>query len=149
MTTQGEFAVTIQAPPQVVWPWIAQLEKHVEWSTKDYRVEWISGEPNAVGSRYRSVGWVPGDKHHVNEGTITESVPIERFALDADDKEGTFHNTYFLRDLGGSTEVTFHLVFPEMKGAAAILAPPLFATIGKSDTRKRMQRLKEQVEASA
>ena len=147
--TEGKFPVTIQAPPSVVWPWIAQLEKHIEWSRKAYRVEWLSGEPNAVGSRYRSVGWVPGDKNHVNEGTITESVANERFALDADDKEGTFHNTYTLRDLGGTTEVTFHLVFPKMKGAAAILAPPLFATIGKSDTRKRMQLLKQKVESSA
>ena len=148
MTTQGEFPVTIKAAPSVVWPWISQLEKHAEWCNHDYNVEWVSGEPNAVGSRYRSVGWVPGDKKHVNEGTITESVPNERFALDADDREGTFHNTYVLRDLGGSTEVTFHIVFPEMKGAAAILAPPLFAMIGKSDTRKRMQLLKEKVEAS-
>ena len=146
--TQGEFPVTIQAPPSVVWPWIAQLEKHAEWSTKDYRVEWLSGEPNAVGSRYRSVGWVPGDKKHVNEGTITESTPNERFSLDADDKEGTFHNTYTLRDVGGATEVTFRLVFPKMKGVAAIMVPPVFATIGKPDTRKRMRLLKERIEAS-
>ena len=88
--TEGSFPVTIQAPPDVVWPWISRLEKHVEWSNKPYRVEWISGEPNAVGSRYRSVGWIPGDKDHVNEGTITEIVPNERFALEADDKDGMF-----------------------------------------------------------
>ncbi len=60
MTTQGDFPVTIQATPSAVWPWISQLEKHAEWSTKPYRVEWISGDPDAVGSRYRSVGWIPG-----------------------------------------------------------------------------------------
>jgi uncharacterized protein YndB with AHSA1/START domain len=146
--TEGTFPITIQAPPDVVWPWISQLEKHVEWSNKPYSVEWISGEPNAVGSRYRSVGWIPGDKDHVNEGTITESVPNERFALEADDKDGMFSNTYVLRDLGGSTEVTFHIVFPKMKGITALLAPPVFATIGKSDTRKRMQRLREKVEVT-
>ncbi len=36
-----------------------------------------------------------------------------------------------------------------MKGMTAIMAPPLFATIGKSDIRKCMQLLKEKVEASA
>ncbi len=66
-------------------PWISQLEKHVQWSAKPFSVEWVSGEPNAVGSRYRSVGWVPGDKKHVNEGEITEVVPNQRFALRADD----------------------------------------------------------------
>ncbi len=147
MTTQGEFPITIQAPPEAVWPWISQLEKHVEWSTKAYTVEWLSGEPNAVGSRYRSVGWVPGDKKHVNEGVITEVVPNERFALRADDVEGTFENTYTLRPAGSGTEVIFHLVFPDMKGLKAPAAALLFATIGKSDTRKRMQLLKTKVEA--
>jgi uncharacterized protein YndB with AHSA1/START domain len=147
--TQGEFPVTIQATPSEVWPWISQLEKHAEWSNKPYSVEWISGEPNAVGSRYRSVGWVPGDKHHQNEGTITESVSNERFSLDADDKEGTFKNTYILREVDGATEVTFRLVFPQMKGVMAVMAPVAFATIGKSDTRKRMQRLKQKVESGA
>ncbi len=147
--TEGEFTVTIQAQPSVVWPWIAQLEKHADWSTKAYRVEWLSGEPNAVGSHYKSVGWVPGNKNNVNEGTITEIIPNERLSLEADDKEGTFHNTYTLRDLGNATEVTFRLVFPKMKGMAAIMAPPLFATMGKSDIRKCMKLLKEKVEASA
>jgi uncharacterized protein YndB with AHSA1/START domain len=148
MTTQGLFPVTIQAPPSVVWPWIGQLEKHVEWSTKSYSVEWISGEPNAVGSRYRSVGWVPGDKQHVNEGVITEVVPNERFVLRADDVEGPFENTYTLRPVGDGTEVTYHLVFPQMKGVKGPAAALLFATIGKSDIRKRMQLLKAKVEGS-
>lgn len=59
-------------------------------SSKPYSVEWVFGEPNEVGSRYRSVGWVPGDRNHVNEGEITEVIPNQRFALRADDKEGTF-----------------------------------------------------------
>ena len=146
--TQGEFSVTIAAPPETVWPWISQLEKHVEWSAKPYSVEWLSGEPNAVGSRYRSVGWVPGDKDHVNEGVITEVVPNERFALRADDKEGAFENTYVLKPSGAGTEVTFSLVFPKMKGVMAALTPVVFATMGQPDTRKRMEKLKATVEAT-
>ena len=149
MTTRGVFPVTIQAPPETVWPWVGQLEKHVEWSTKPYKVEWVSGEPNAVGSRYRSVGWVPGDKNHVNEGEITESIPNELFVLRADDEQGPFENTYTLRPVsGGGTEVTFRLVFPQMKGIAALLVPVVFGTVGKADVRKRMNLLKAKVEAS-
>jgi uncharacterized protein YndB with AHSA1/START domain len=146
--TQGTFPVTIEAPPGVVWPWVAQLERHAEWSPKPYRVEWISGPPNAVGSRYRSVGSIPGDKDHVNEGEITEVVPNERFALRADDPQGPFRNTYTLRPVGQGTEVTFSLVFPQMKGMAAMLAPVVFATLGKADLRRRMQLLKSKVEAA-
>ena len=60
--TSGEVTVTIDAPPERVWPWVADLGKHAAFSPKPYSVEWIEGEPNAVGSRYRSVGEIPTDK---------------------------------------------------------------------------------------
>ena len=147
--TQGEFSVTIAAPPQTVWPWISQLDKHVGWSPKPYSIEWISGEPNAVGSKYRSVGWIPGDKTHVNEGEITEVIPNQRLALRADDKQGSFQNTYVLKPSGDGTEVTYTLVFPRMKGVMAAMVPVAFVMFGKPDIRKRMAKLKAAVEASA
>jgi uncharacterized protein YndB with AHSA1/START domain len=147
--TQGEFSVTIAAPPETVWPWISQLEKHVEWSPKAYSVEWISGEPNSVGSRFRSVGWIPGNKNNVNEGEITEVIPNQRLALRADDKQGSFQNTYVLKPSGDGTEVTYTLVFPQMKGVMAAMVPVAFTMFGKPDIRKRMAKLKEAVEAPA
>lgn len=80
-----------------------------------------------MGSHYRSVGWIPGDAHHVNEGEIIESVPNERFVLRADDDQGPFWNTFTLRPSGGGTEVTLTLVFPKMTGMVAVAAPLLFA----------------------
>lgn len=146
--TRGEFVVTVAASPEDVWPWVADLGKHAEWSTKAYRVEWISGEPNQVGSRYRSVGWVPMDKDHVNEGEIVEVRAPTRFALRAEDREGTFNNVYDLRPVDGGTEVTFTLEFPQMKGLNAAMVPILFAVSGKPDIRKRMQLLKAKVEGT-
>jgi uncharacterized protein YndB with AHSA1/START domain len=146
--TEGTFTVRVSASPDAVWPWIADLGKHAEWSPHAYSVEWISGEPNAVGSRYRSVGWVPGDKNHQNEGEIVEADRPRRFALRADDKEGTFQNEYVLTDApDGATDVAFTLTFPEMKGLMAMLVPVIFQVSGKPDIRKRMQLLKERIEA--
>jgi len=71
-----------------VWAWVADLARHAEFSPKPYTMEWIQGEPNAVGSRYRSVGSVPGDSHRENEGEIVENRPMERFAFRAQDKDG-------------------------------------------------------------
>lgn len=149
MTTQGTFTTTIAAPPAAVWPWIAQLEKHPDWSPKPYQVERTSGEPESVGSRYHSVGWVPGDKHHENDVLITDVIPQKRLALRAEDELGAFENTYALRPVDGGTEVTYHLVFPALKGMAAVMVPVLFPLVGKADIRKRMALLKEKVEASA
>jgi uncharacterized protein YndB with AHSA1/START domain len=149
MATKGTVTVTIAAPPENVWPWIADVTKHTEWSPKPYRVELVSGEPNAVGSRYRSVGWVPpNDNNHANDVEITQVVPMTRFALDATDSNGTFVNTFDLRSVAAGTEVTFLIVFPQMKGMSAIMVPILFPLVGMSDIKKRMQLLKQKVEST-
>src|SRR3954469_7906532 len=109
----GTFTKTIDAPPTAVWPWIGQLEKHADWSPKTYKAELVSGEPGAVGSRYRSVGWVPGDKQHSKDVTIVEMVPEQRLELRSDDPQGSFKNAYTLRPVGAGTEVTYEIVFPE------------------------------------
>jgi uncharacterized protein YndB with AHSA1/START domain len=148
MTTQAVSSINIDAPPEAVWPWIGQIERHAEWSPKQYKVELVSGEPDTVGSKYRSVGWVPGEKEHKMDVLLTEVVPGERFALCADDQQGSFTNTFDLRRTDQGTEVTYQLVFPPMKGIAALVVPLLFPLVGKADIRKRMKLLKAKVESA-
>lgn len=147
MTIIGRFCIVIDAPQRAVWPWVADLAKHADWSPRAYEIELVSGSANHPGSRYRSAGWVPGDRHHVNEVEITEVLPYERFALRADDPMGSFDNCYTLRDLGNGTQVDFELVFPPLHGVAAVMVPVLFPLIGKADIRKRASLLKMKVEA--
>ncbi len=149
MTTQGSESIMIEASPEAVWPWVARLEKHPEWSPQPYRVELVSGEPETVGCTYRSVGVVPGDKNHANEVEVSEVVPGRRFALRAHDENGYFENSFDLQPSGTGTEVTFKLVFPQMKGVTKFLLPVLFPIVGKSDMRKRMALLKAKVESGA
>ena len=58
------YTVTINAAPEKVWPLVADLDRHGDWSPKPYKVEWESGQPNAVGSTFKSTGWLPQDKNH-------------------------------------------------------------------------------------
>jgi uncharacterized protein YndB with AHSA1/START domain len=146
--TSGDFEITIDAPVKRVWPWVADMGKHAEWSIKPYKMEWIQGEPNAVGSRYRSVGSIPGDKEHENEGEVVENKPQERFALRSNDKQGTYANVFTLTPVGQGTKVTFHLDFIQMHGMAALLIPVVFPLSGKKDIRARMAMLKQKVESS-
>jgi uncharacterized protein YndB with AHSA1/START domain len=148
MTVQGTFTVTIDAPPDKVWPWIADVTKHGEWSPKEFSAELVSGESGKVGSRYRSVGWIPNDKNHANEVEITEAVAGERLVLRSDDELGSFTNTYVLRPSGAGTEVVWTLAFPPLKFPMSMLAPLLFPIVGKPDGRKRVQLLKKAVESA-
>ena len=147
--TSGKFEITIDAPASRVWPWVADLGKHAEFSPTPYSVDWTGGEPNAVGSRYRSVGVIPGDKHHVNEGEILEYDSPRRFVLRAHDKQGSYLNTFELTPQGEATTVTHRLDFEEMHGPSALMVPVLFPLWGKGQIRARMALLKKVVESSA
>ena len=148
--TGGRFPVQIAATPEQVWPWVADLDRHAEWSPQPYTMTWTEGAPNAEGSKYHSTGEVPGDKHHQNDGTITEVRPPERFAFIAHDHDGDFTNIYTLTPKDGGTEVVHTLAFPErLNGAARFLAPVLFPLVGAPRFRARMQVLKAKVEGSA
>jgi uncharacterized protein YndB with AHSA1/START domain len=150
MTVQDTVSTTIQAAPEAVWPWVADISRHNEWSPKPYRAELVAGEMNAVGSRYRSVGWVPpNDGNHANDVEITEVVPMTRFALRATDESGAFVSTFDLLPVVGGTQVTFHIVFPPMKGLSAVMVPLLFPIVAKPDFRKRLALLKRMVEATS
>jgi uncharacterized protein YndB with AHSA1/START domain len=108
--------VTIDAQPEAVWPWVADLSKHAHWSPKPYRIEWLEGEPNAVGSRFHSAGVIPGDKHHENEGRITENQPTTRFAFRSSDPQGEYAHAYTLSPNGGGTDATHRIEFVKMRG---------------------------------
>lgn len=140
---------TISAPIEVVWPWVAHLDKHGDWSPKPFKIELISGEMNAVGSTYKSLGFIPPvEKNHENKVEITESIPNSRFAFKAHDANGDFQNIFTLKSVAGGTEVTFHHVFPKMVGMARILLPILLPLTGKKDAMKRLGMLKSKAEAS-
>jgi len=148
MTVQGTFTTTIDAAPEKVWPWIVDVTKHGEYSPKEFTAELVSGEPGKVGSRYRSVGWIPNDKHHSNEVEVVEAVPYERVVMRSDDSLGPFTNTYVLRPVGTGTEVAWTMQFPPLRFPMSVMAPLLFPLVGKPDGRKRVQLLKAKVEST-
>ena len=149
MTVQGTFTVTIAAPPEKVWPFVADVTRHGEYSPKPFAAELVSGEAGKVGSRYRSKGWVPNDKNHGNEVEVVDAEAPTRLVLRSDDPLGAFSNTYVLRPVGEGTEVTWTMAFPPLRFPMSVVAPLLFPIVGKSDGRKRVQLLKAAVESSA
>src|SRR5690349_1844627 len=115
MAVRGTFTVTIDATPDKVWPWVADVTKHGEYSPKSFSAELVSGEAGKVGTRYKSVGEIPNDKHHSNEVEVVEAVPNERLVLRSDDALGPFMSTYVLRPAGTGTEVAWTVEFPPLK----------------------------------
>lgn len=138
----------INAPVDKVWPLVSDLTTHPQWSPKPYSVELVSGEGGAVGSKYRSVGFIPpAEKNHANDVEITEIVPKSKFVFRAHDANGYFNNIFTLDAVGQGTRVTFQHDFPKMKGPARFLLPILLPIFGKKDAMARMNLLKAKAEA--
>lgn len=141
--------VTINATPEKIWPYISDLNRHHEWSPKPFAIEWVSGEPNAVGSTFGSTGALPQDKNHVMEGTVLSSDAPKRFSLKSHDKGGEFVNTLELTPQGEQTKVTRTVEFPPPKGAFVVLLPILLPLVIRPGIQKGMDLLKTKVEGSA
>ena len=147
--TPGEFTVTIDAKPEVVWPWVADLSSTLDWSPKPYRIEWLEGEPNAVGSRFHSAGVIPATSTTRTRARSPRTSRPTRFAFRSSDPQGEYAHTYTLdaerrrdrRDPPGRVRQD-----ARDRGGAA---PPVFALSGKPQGRKRMEVLKQKVEGSA
>ena len=147
MMTQLLVSQMINAPADAVWPWIADITKHSQWSPKPFEAKLTSGVIGAVGSTYSTVGFVPpAEKDHKNEVTITEVVPNRKIVFKSHDENGYFTNTFTLQSEGSGTTVTFQHDFPRMKGMGMILVPLLVPIVGKRDTKVRLGMLKNKAE---
>ncbi len=137
----------INAPIEAVWPWVSDLKKHSQWSPKPYSIEFVSGVDGEVGSKYRSIGWVPpADKNHHNDVEITEVIPKSKIVFMAHDENGFYKNIFTLEAVGQGTQVTFQNIFPQMKGIGRVLVPILLPIVGKKDVVARLRLLKAKAE---
>ena len=147
---RATWTVRIEASPDKVWPLVADVGRHAEWSPKPYRMEWTAGEPNAVGSSFRSVGWLPNDKNHQMRGKVTVNEPQSRFEVSSSD-DGTsatqWTNRYDLTSDGTSTTVVKTMSGPPGKGFGKMVFAIVFPLIVRPGVQKGMDTLKARAEA--
>ena len=148
MPAPPTWTVTIDATPDKVWPWVGNLEKHGDWSPKPYHVEWLTGEPNAVGSTFRSVGWLPNDKSHSMEGRVSANEPQKLFEVVTHDDKQEWTNRYELKPSGAQTAVTKSMAGPPGGLQKAIYAVALVLFV-RGAVQKGLNMLKAKVEGSA
>ena len=55
--------IHIDASPEEVWSWLAELADHyTDWHPDHVSAEWVEGEPNGVGSVLEAVEYIGGHK---------------------------------------------------------------------------------------
>jgi uncharacterized protein YndB with AHSA1/START domain len=145
----GTWTVIVDRTPEEVYAYLTDLSRHAEWSPKPYSVEPVTEGPIHVGSRFRSVGWVPRDPNHVNEVEITELHSPSRFAFTAWEQDQAFKSEFTLTPVDGGTQIVRTMDMPKPAGALGVAFPVIFRTVVKPGVQKGMDMLKAKLEAGS
>jgi uncharacterized protein YndB with AHSA1/START domain len=137
-------SVTIAQPPEKVFAYVSDVNKHSEWSPKPYRIEDLSG-PIAKGTTFTSYGTIPGDKNHRNDVEVSECDPPSRFALNSTEKDEHFFNTFEISAEGAGSKLTRTMDMP-VPGGFTGLVFPMFVPLIRRDVQKGLNTLKANLE---
>ena len=91
-------------PPEVVFPWIAEPEKAMEWQEDVRGGEIIVQKPEVIGTTFREVVEEDGNSLEMH-GTITEYVADRRIGFHLESRMHAFDVSYTLEALGRSTKL--------------------------------------------
>jgi uncharacterized protein YndB with AHSA1/START domain len=141
-------AVQVDRPAAEVFPYLADVARHGEWSPKGYRVEGVAaGEQVAVGDRYASFGTLLNDKDHRNDVEVTEVSAPTRLVLTSTEGGEHFVSTFTLTPTGSGTRVERVMDMPRPGGALGVAFPLISALVIKPDVSKGLGKLKARLEA--
>jgi uncharacterized protein YndB with AHSA1/START domain len=135
----------VNRPPEDVFVYLANVNKHAEWSPKAYRVESLDG-PVGLGTTFTSYGWIPRDAEHRNDVEVTAFEAPRTIEFTGREKGEDFRNTYVLTPQDGGTRIDRTLDFPRPGGVGGVFFPLVLGGFIKPATNKGMKMLKANLE---
>jgi len=145
------WTVTVNRSREDVFAYLTDMSRHGEWSPKPYRIEPVEGSAGvaAVGARFRSIGTIPGDKHHENDVEITRVDPPARFSFTAFEKGQPFKHDFILTAAPEGTKVERTVDSPEPTGLLRVIYPLLWSLVIKPGVQKDLESFKARCEAAS
>jgi hypothetical protein len=136
--------IFINAAPDRVFDYVADMPRHSEWAQHDLQVTQTSQGGAGVGTTFASVGHQFGTQRETQ--TVVDYTPGARFAFDAKGSIGIVRHAFDLAAMDGGTKVTKSMEVTKPSMMARIMAP----MIGKQ-TKKGLavdlERIKARLEA--
>ncbi len=138
---------TINATPQQVYDYLADLPRHGEWAAHPLVIKLSSDSPVAVGSTFTSEAKMMG-AHHATV-TLTALEPPTRIAYVAEDDTGRWQHEIRIAQQNGATTLTKSVTMLAGSMKSRIMAMMLVPIVGKKIGRQDGARIKERVEAAS
>ena len=97
-----EQRITVNAPVEKVFGYLADLSRHHEWALHGLEVSQTSEGPVVVGTTFQSRGRMWGLDIR-NENVVTEFVPNHRIVFESVSPGGRFCNAFTIEEHGATT----------------------------------------------
>ena len=143
------WTVTINAPPEKVYEYVADLSRHGEWASEADAmvISTATAGPPAVGNTYQAEGTLLG-KRNPSTVKITALAPPKTIEIEAEDSSGISGHVFTLAPKDGGTLVT-----RQIYGVKQPLLGPIFFMIFKSkidaNFNGALSNLKKRMESGA
>lgn len=137
------WSVEATTEPGRAFEYLTDIAKHAEWSPKPFRVEPVPTLPLKQGDRFRSFGWAPGDKDHVNDVEVTGIDAPRYLELTSIDNGMMYISRFDVEAVDGGARITRTVDAPRPTGILALLFPVIFVLFIKPEVEKGMQMLQE------
>jgi uncharacterized protein YndB with AHSA1/START domain len=144
----AEKSITINAPAEQVFAYVADITKHPEWAQPGHKleIEKTSEGPVGQGSTFRSVGHQFG--RNEDTVTITEYAPNQRVVYEASGNAGLLRHTFELAPADGGSQLTKRFEAVQAKFPFSIFLPIVSAFVLPGALSGDLRRIKEKLEAS-
>lgn len=130
---------TVAAPPAEVFPLVADLTRHGEWSADPLEITRVEGDGD-VGTRYASTSRSKG-KTITAEIVVTEHVPNQAFGFKVTDLTGSYAHTFTFEPEGGGTLVTRRIETSALSVPQLLLFWLVYPTVKRPNARRAMDNL--------
>jgi uncharacterized protein YndB with AHSA1/START domain len=136
--------IVINAPPEAVFEYVANMPRHSEWAQHNLTVTPTSDGAAGVGSTFASVGHQFGVQRETQ--SVIDFSPGKRFTFDATGSLGRARHSFDLEAAGGGTKVTKSMEIVKPSIMARVMSPIIN---GKTKTALGvdLERIKAKLEA--
>ena len=145
MITQS---IEIDRPPEAVFGYLDQLDRHGEWQESIVHASIEGGGPVGVGTRVHEIRKVGGREQDTSY-EITEHDPPRRSAFRGVTGPVRPVGTVTVEPLGDGSRSRVTLEFNLVGSGFGVLIAPFARMSAKKDIRVSQERLKERLEANA
>ncbi len=126
-------SVLAPVPPDRLWPLVADLTRHGEWSADPLTV-------TVSGDGYESIATSKGREFRARL-IVLESEPPSRFAFRATDATGTYEHVFTLATEGAGTRVTRTITATGLTPGQRVLFYVVLPIVKKPNAGKALARL--------